>query len=74
MMPSQWIPKPRKSGAPQKSCQNNVLDALNNVFQATMPNRVDDKGVFKTWTHIAKDKGMWNFLATKCFKSFRQSL
>ena len=62
----------KKTGAPQKSCHNTFADALNNVFQVTMPNRVDDKGIFKTWTHITKDEGMWIFLISKYVESFRQ--
>ena len=71
IMLSAWICKPRRIGAPWKSCRNNFIDALNNVFQFTRPKRVDDKGISKTWTHIAKDEGMWNFLVSKYFESFR---
>jgi len=70
-MLSAWIHRPRKIDAPQKSCRKKFVDALNNVFQFTMPNRVDDKGIFKTWSHIAKDEGIWNFLVSKYFESFR---
>ena len=64
-MLSAWIREPQKNGAPQKSCHNNFVDALNDVFQSTMPNRVCGKGV--KWTHIAKDENLWNFLVTKFF-------
>jgi len=52
-----WIQRPRKTGKPQYSCNNNFLNAIH----ACLPELTeDDQGLFKKWTQLTMDEEAWN--------------
>ena len=52
-----WIQRPRKTGKPQYSCNNNFLNAIHTCLPELTK---DDQGLFKKWTQLTIDEEAWN--------------
>ena len=52
-----WIQHPYKTGKPQYSCNNNLLNAIH----ACLPELTKDvQGLFKKWTQLSMEEEVWN--------------
>jgi hypothetical protein len=52
-----WKNKPRKSGAPQLTCNNNFVKAINDIFPHDLI--LSSNAPFKEWLPIAKNEKNW---------------
>ncbi len=65
-----WINKPMKEGAPQLTCNNNFVKAINSILPCdrTLSN---NSALLKEWMPIAKDKKNWQQYIDDYFDSCR---
>ena len=65
-----WIKAPKKQGQPQMSSKNNHTNALNEILKNRIPN-IDNRGIFKEWTYLAKCEETWDTLADEYFRELQ---
>ena len=65
-----WIKAPKKQGQPQMSSKNNHANALNEILKNRIPN-IDNRGIFKEWTYLAKCEDTWETLADEYFRKLQ---
>jgi len=57
-----WIKASKKQGQWQISSKNNHTNALNEILKNKIPN-IDNRGISKEWTYLAKCKDTFETLA-----------
>jgi len=65
-----WIKASKKQGQPQMSSKNNHANAFNEILKNKIPN-IDNRGIFKEWTYLAKCKDTWETLADEYFRELQ---
>lgn len=65
-----WINKPRKNGAPQHTCNNNFVKAINDILPCNI--NLSSNAPLKEWLPLAKNKKSWQDYIDEYFESCRR--